>query len=239
MGPYSTVRGWLVRMMQRDLGRRFDQKSTGRKNILGPQTLKKIMEWTCWDPSRYGFEPTSWHLNMVNEMIRMETGRHAKPSTLRRILHRLGLSYSKPRPVPCKTAPTGEQNMFNERVKRTILGVSGHGYAVLAVDEAGILRETAKATVRSASTAVHTVTTTHATRTKPDRGHHGKTLSTYPRGMNRNGLLRELRRRHTGHGLRQDARTRRPAVLLRLLPPIITTRCRLFLILHLSLQRYR
>ena len=30
--------------------------------------------------------------------------------------------------------------MFKERVKRTILGVSGHGYAVLAVDEAGVMR---------------------------------------------------------------------------------------------------
>ena len=32
--------------------------------------------------------------------------------------------------------------MFKERVKRTILGVSGHGYAVLAVDEAGVMRGT-------------------------------------------------------------------------------------------------
>ena len=32
--------------------------------------------------------------------------------------------------------------MFKERVKRTILSVSGHGYAVLAVDEAGVMRGT-------------------------------------------------------------------------------------------------
>ena len=75
-------------------------------------------------------------------MIRRETGRHARPRTLRRILRRLGLSYSKPRPVPRKTAPTEEQDMFKERVKRTILGVSGHGYAVLAVDETGVMRGT-------------------------------------------------------------------------------------------------
>ena len=79
---------------------------------------------------------------MVNEMIRRETGRHARPRTLRRILRRLGLSYSKPRPVPHKTAPAEEQDMFKESVKRTILGVSGHRYAVLAVDEAGVMRGT-------------------------------------------------------------------------------------------------
>ena len=69
MRPYSTVCGWLVRMMRRGLGRRFDQKSTGRKKILGPQTLKKIMEWTRWDPSRYGFEPAPWHLESRSQII--------------------------------------------------------------------------------------------------------------------------------------------------------------------------
>ena len=77
---------------------------------------------------------------MVNEMIWRETGACVRPRTLRRILRRLGLSYSKPRPVPHKTAPAGEQNMFKERMKRTILGVSE--CAVLAVDEAGIIRGT-------------------------------------------------------------------------------------------------
>ena len=142
MRPYSTIRGWLVRMVRRGLGGRFDRKSTGRKKIPSPQTLKKVMGWTRRDPSRYGFGPVSWRLDMVNGMIRRETGRHARPRTLRRILRRLGLSYSKPRPVPRKTAPAEEQDMFKERVKRTILGVSGHGYAVLAVDEAGVMRGT-------------------------------------------------------------------------------------------------
>ena len=142
MRLYSTVRGWLVRMVRRGLDGRFDQKSTGRKKILNPQTLKKIMGWTRRNPSRYGFGPASWCLDMVNEMIRRETGRHTRPRTLRRILRRLGLSYSKPRPVPRKTAPAEEQDMFKERVKRTILGVSGHGYAVLAVNEAGVMRGT-------------------------------------------------------------------------------------------------
>ena len=43
MRPYSTIRGWLVRMVWRGLGGRFDRKSAGRKKILNPQALKKIM----------------------------------------------------------------------------------------------------------------------------------------------------------------------------------------------------
>ncbi len=86
------------------------------------------------DPSKYGFESALWRLDIINKMIRMETGRYAKLRTLQGILHRLGLSYSKPRPVPHKTATAWEQDTFKEKTKRTILGMSGHGYAVLAVD---------------------------------------------------------------------------------------------------------
>ena len=43
MRPYSTIRGWLVRMAQRGLGGRFDRKSTGRKKIPSLQTLKKAL----------------------------------------------------------------------------------------------------------------------------------------------------------------------------------------------------
>ena len=57
-------------------------------------------------------------------------------------MRRLGLSYSRPRPVPRKTAPAEEQDMFKKSVKRTILYVSGHGYAVLAVNESSVMRGT-------------------------------------------------------------------------------------------------
>ncbi len=49
---------------------------------------------------------------MVNEMIRRETGRHARLRTLRRILRRLDLSYSKSRPVPRKTVSAEEQGRY-------------------------------------------------------------------------------------------------------------------------------
>ena len=107
MRPYSTIRGWLVRMVRRGLGRRSDRKSTGKKKILNPQTLKKIMGWTRRDPSRYRFWPASWRLDMVNEMIRRETGKHARPRTLRRILFVHNMPYfgidgvSTPDPARC------------------------------------------------------------------------------------------------------------------------------------------
>ena len=138
--PYSTIRDWLLRMRGRGLKGRFNARPKGRRAGLPLQILRTVRRWLKRSPKRCGFQTGSWRLDMVNEMIRRETGRHTRPRTLRRILRRLGLSYSKPRPVPRKTAPTEEQDMFKESVKRTILGVSGHGYAVLAVDEAGVMR---------------------------------------------------------------------------------------------------
>ena len=52
--PYSTIRDWFVWMAQRDLGERFDRKSTGKARILGQLTLKKIMEWTHGIPRSMG-----------------------------------------------------------------------------------------------------------------------------------------------------------------------------------------
>ena len=119
---------------------RHDRKPTGRRRILGRDVLAKIKEWVGRDPSEYGFGPASWRLDMVNEMVRRETGRHARPRTLRRILRRLGFSYSNPRPVPRKTAPAAEQSAFRERVKRMVFGLSRHRYVTLAVNEAGLVR---------------------------------------------------------------------------------------------------
>ena len=64
-------------------------------------------------------------LDMVNEMIRREAGRHARPRTLRGgscaapAFRTPSLGRCRARPAPAE-----EQDKFKERVKRTILGVS-------------------------------------------------------------------------------------------------------------------
>ena len=115
-------------------GAAWAEGSTGSRlegrRTLSPQTLKKIMGWTRRDLSRYGFGPASWRLDMVIEMIRPETGRFARPRTLRRILrHCSSCSYSKPRTVPRKTAPAEEQWHVQGKGKKDDSGRGpGHGY---------------------------------------------------------------------------------------------------------------
>ena len=74
MRPYSTIRGWLVRMVWRGRGGRFDRKEEDPEpadaqedngvDAQGPLEVRVragvvIMGWTRRDPSRYGFGPAS------------------------------------------------------------------------------------------------------------------------------------------------------------------------------------
>ncbi len=138
MRPYSTVRGWLVRLVQDGLNGRFDKKSTGRKRILDEHTVRMIRNWLYEDPSKFGFASASWSLGMVRDAIRSRICAFGCIRTLQRALHRIRFSYTKPRPAPRKSATTEEQEQFKEKTKRTILSVISRGYAVLAGDEAAV-----------------------------------------------------------------------------------------------------
>ena len=62
---YSTVWDWLVRLHMRNLGRRLDRRSTGRKKMLTGAVLTYIERWLNGNPQRYEFEARSWQINMV------------------------------------------------------------------------------------------------------------------------------------------------------------------------------
>ncbi len=138
MRPYSTIRGWLVRIAKRGLAGRFDKKSTGRKRMLGEHAVGMIKAWLHGEPSKFGFESASWSTRMLLEAIRRRIGTSTSARTPRRVLHRLRSSYTKPRPVPRRSATAEDQKRFKEETAESILGMVSDGYAVLAGDEAGI-----------------------------------------------------------------------------------------------------
>ena len=109
MRPYSTVRGWLVRLLQNGLNGRFDKKSTGRKRILGEHAVGTIRNWLYEDPSEFGFVSASWSRGMVRDVIRSRICAFGCIRTLQRALRRIRCSYTKPRPAPRKSATTEEQ----------------------------------------------------------------------------------------------------------------------------------
>ena len=112
---YSTVRDRLVRMHAGGLNRRFERRRAGRKRILTGAVLKEIKKWLNDSPQRYKFEAGSWQINMVREMLRERFGTSCRVRTLKRMLRRLGLSYSKSRcPTPTRDPHTCSANNLTD-----------------------------------------------------------------------------------------------------------------------------
>ena len=142
--PFSTIRGWLVRVMKRGMNGIYDKKSPGRKRMLGPQVLGKIKERMDKDPVECGFQSASWSMDLIVGMVEKIAGScMCSGRTLQRALRRLGYSYSKPRPIPYQSATPEEQEKFKKEVKEEITRLARLGYAIFAADETGITRGSA------------------------------------------------------------------------------------------------
>ena len=137
MKPFSTVRGWLVRMTERGIEGIWDRKSTGRKKILDQSDLKMFEEWLYTDPVTCDFQSASWNMDMIVTMFgRIHGACRCTKRTLQRAMKRMGFSYSKPRPIPYQSASLEEQQKFKNDTNREITRLHGLGYAIIVADEA-------------------------------------------------------------------------------------------------------
>ena len=68
--PYSTMRGWLLRMRGRGLKGRFNKRPRGRRGKLPLQILRTVRGWLKRSPEKCGFETGSWQMDMAIETIR-------------------------------------------------------------------------------------------------------------------------------------------------------------------------
>ena len=71
---YSTVRGWLVRMRDADLERRFDRKHPGQKRQLDERVEHAIKFWLDNPPNLHGFRAGAWSLDMIIEVVKRRFG---------------------------------------------------------------------------------------------------------------------------------------------------------------------
>ena len=135
---YSTVQGWLVRMHAGNLDRRFDRKSTGRKRVLPAAVLKYVEKLLDCSPQKYKFEAGSWQINMVMELVMKKFGMTCNSYTLKRAMRRMGFPYSKPRPIPDRSASEEGQEKFRQETVGMIKEAAGQGYVVRVCDEAAV-----------------------------------------------------------------------------------------------------
>ena len=133
---YSTVRGWLMRMKDADLERRFDKRHPGQNIQLDERVEHAIRFWLGNPPNLHGFQAGAWSLDMVIEAVKRRFGIEYKERTMRRILNFLGYSYRKPRPIPEKSATPEEQEKFMRETNELVVDLTKNGYAILSGDEA-------------------------------------------------------------------------------------------------------
>ncbi len=117
---YSTVRGWLLRMMGTDLDRRIDKKRGCKKKKLDAVARKAMLGWVGNSPRKYGFAAGTWQLDMILIMQSRELNIKCKPRTLRRVMKRRGCTYTKARPVPRKSATKEEREEFVSETNATL-----------------------------------------------------------------------------------------------------------------------
>ena len=94
------LREWLWRVHERGLDNISDRKPPGARGILGPEEIEIVRETLRQPPTEHGFEQGAWLLRMIAEVITKKLKKHCRPRTIRRLLHRMGFSYVKPRTVP-------------------------------------------------------------------------------------------------------------------------------------------
>ena len=131
---YSTVRGWLERMKDGDLERRFDKRHPGQKRQLDEHMVHAIRRWLGDPPNLHGFRAGAWSLDMLVQSIRWRFGTTYRERTMRRILNALGYSYRKFRPIPEKSATPEAQKEFMDSTNRLVVDRMGRGYAILCGD---------------------------------------------------------------------------------------------------------
>lgn len=137
---YSTVRGWLLRMMGGNMKRRFDKKVGRRKIEVDPDIVKAVGEWLNNPPECYGFAAGTWQLDMVAAMLYKELHRSFHTRKLQRMLNQMGFSYTKARPISAKSASPEKQQEFKNETNEEIVSLIEQGYDVFFEDETGVQR---------------------------------------------------------------------------------------------------
>ena len=106
---YSTVRDWLVTHAREKSWQALRPQAHRQEEDADRRRLGVYQEMVEWQPRRgTNSRRDSWQINMVLEMVRKRLGISCRVRTLKRVLRRLGFSYSKPRPIPDKSASEAE-----------------------------------------------------------------------------------------------------------------------------------
>jgi transposase len=130
------VRRWVKRFDKAGPAGLYDQPRSGRPRKVSEEVENSVLEWIKTDPAGCGYLATFWTVAMLLLTLKTRLGVVLSASSLREMLHRLGLSWGRPRlGMPDKTDPDKAAKQW--AIARAVVG-AGPETSVVYVDESRI-----------------------------------------------------------------------------------------------------
>lgn len=130
------VRRWIKRFDKAGPIGLYDQPRSGRPRKVSEEVENSVRKWIQTDPAGHDYLATIWTVAMLLLTLKTRLGVTLSASSLREILHRLGLSWGRPRlAMPDKVDPDKAAKQW--AIARAVIGAGPETVAVY-VDESRI-----------------------------------------------------------------------------------------------------
>ena len=113
----STLSYWLNRMDTEGMVASHHRVHLGKQSFLSPSQLASLQKQLMQSPQSFGFASTVWSTRMIIHHVKKQHGIQYAARGIRDLLHRIGFSSKKPRPVHYKSASKQQQKRFKKTQK--------------------------------------------------------------------------------------------------------------------------
>lgn len=132
----ETVRFWIKRFNAEGPAGLYDRPRSGRPREIDQEVRKTMIEMMQGDPKQEGYLATFWTVAMLILALAKKLGVTFSPTTLRVLLHQLGLRWGRPRlSMPDKVDPEKAQKQW--AIAKAVIEAPSNA-AILYADESRI-----------------------------------------------------------------------------------------------------
>ena len=132
--PLTTVSSWLRRMHAMGPRGRYHDTHPGAACKMTPEQISEFKADLLAGPTVFGFESGMWTVNMILIHVKNKYDIAYTNSGMRDMLHRLGLSWRKPRPKHPKAPIKEQKKEFKKKAAGRITEYTKKGYIILTED---------------------------------------------------------------------------------------------------------
>jgi len=111
----STISDWIKRMDGQGIAGAYSKKIPGRNSRLDKSQLVRLRNDLVQNPQSFGFSQSFWTTQMILEHVKKRYGTRYVARGMRDLLHKIGFSITKPRPLHYKSASESEKKRFKKK----------------------------------------------------------------------------------------------------------------------------